>query len=532
MLKYNTKLEKVNKMSSETTTESFSQLPMRQKIAYASGQLPGSFFGSFTGQIQAFFYGYMGLRWDYIIIAQIFFAIWNFVNDPIFGVLQDRTKTKNGRYLPWIKICAPFFTIGFIILFFPPDYWRNSISGEEFQIPLLLWYMLGQMLYDTFFTIVYLAHVALMPQMTMDTNERTQIAIISSVMGLIGIAASAAFPLMYLTQPITPDMIRDFKIVVVVFGVLGLAPWYWIVKEVKERQEFIPEKDTPFWESVKCVFRNPSGRIYVIYDGISVGILNFTMGGVTFLLAYVFGQYSGRSIFDLIPYLIGPVLCFVLGLWIELKIPQKKDLKTALWYSMTMEAIGFFIAFLGVLPTVTAPLDTYQVPENLWLVSIGFSIAMLGFSGDFIYHNPMRAHTIDYDELTTGERRESVYAGVGCLLSKPMISVALAGITTILALYGLVPAEPDDPLNSGLKLAANSTWPRAIMGVGIAVFLVPAILALIGVIFWYWYPIDRKMEEEIRTKLEKLHEKKRGERLSESGSSKFTDEKLKKDKEQ
>ena len=41
-----------------------------------------------------------------------------------------------------------------------------------------------------------------------------------------------------------------------------------------------------------------------------------------------------------------------------------------------------------------------------------------------------------------------------------------------------------------------------------------------------------KMEEEIRTKLEKLHEKKRGERLSESGSSKFTDEKLKKDKEQ
>lgn len=517
----------MNDMDTDTSTSSFSKLPMRQKLAYASGQLPGSFFGSFTGQIQAFFYGYMGLRWEYIIIAQIFFAIWNFINDPIFGVLQDRTKTQKGRYIPWIKWCAPFFTVGFIVLFFPPDYWRNSISGEEFQIPLLLWYMFGQMFYDTFFTIVYLAHVALMPQMTMDTQERTQISIISSVMGLIGIAASAAFPLMYLTQPITPEMISNFKIVVVIFGILGLAPWYWIVKDVKERQEFIPEKDTPFWESVKCVFRNPSGRIYIIYDGISVGVLNFVMGAITFLLSYVIGTYSGLSVFDQIGYLIGPVLCFIIGLVIELKIPKKWDLKTALWYSMITEAIGFFIAFLGVLPTENAPLEIYQVPENLWLVSLGVSIAMLGFSGDFIYHNPMRAHTIDYDELTTGERRESVYAGVGCLLSKPMISVALAGITTTMALYGLVPANPDDPLvSSGLTLAANSTWPRAIMGVGVAVFLVPAILALIGAIFWYWYPIDRKMEEEIRLKLEELHVKKRNERLSESGSSRYTDEKL------
>jgi GPH family glycoside/pentoside/hexuronide:cation symporter len=510
-------------MSSATTesASSTAKVPMGQKLAYAAGQLPGSFFGSFTGQIQAFYYAYMGLNWQYILIAQILFGLWNLINDPIFGVLQDRTKSKSGRYIPWIKYCAPFFTVGFIILFIPPEGWR-SVYGSQYQIALFLWYLLSQALYDTFFTIVYLAHVALAPQMTMNEDERTQIAIYSAIMGVVGIALSSAFPLLYLTVPITPEKIQSFKIVVIIFGILGLFPWIWITKVIKERHEFIPKEDTPFFESIKMVFRNPSGRIYIIYDGISVGLLNFVMGGITFMISYIFGTEGGWTFWDFLPYLIAPVLCFIIGLLIELWIPKKYDIKTALWYSMIMEAIGFFIAFLGVLPSENAPLYEYAVPENLWLISLGMSIALLGFSGDFIYHNPMRAQTIDFDEVSTGERRESVYAGVGCILSKPMISVALAGVTTILALYGLVPADPSNPLAQGLVLdVATSTWPRAIMGVGIAVFLVPAILATIGAISWYWYPLDRKALIELNRKRDEMHALKRAERLTSDGQSKF-----------
>ena len=104
-----------------------------------------------------------------------------------------------------------------------------------------------------------------------------------------------------------------------------------------------------------------------------------------------------------------------------------------------------------------------------------------------------------------------------------MISVALAGVTTILALYGLVPADVDNPLATSLQLAEGATWPHAILGVGVAVFLVPSILATIGAITWRWYPLDRKALIEMNQKRDEIHAKKRAERLSENGLSKFVE---------
>jgi GPH family glycoside/pentoside/hexuronide:cation symporter len=497
------------------------KLTFKEKLSYAMGQMPGTFYGSFTGQIQAFWYTWMGLGIKYIIIAQILYGIWNLVNDPIFGVLQDRTRSKDGRYIPWIKWFSPLFTVAFIILFLPPQLWRYGTGGEQYQLSLFAWYLLSQMFYDTFFTIVYLAHVSLLPQMTMDQDERTEISILSSITGVIGIAGSAIFPLIYLTNP-TEEKIASFQIVVIIIGCVALLPWIFIIKNVKERQEFIPPKETPFVESVKCVFKNPSGRIYMIYDGISVGLLNGAMTAITFLMAWVFGlneDYNpGWGIVDLLPYLVPVVLCFGIGIWIELQIPKKWDVKAALMYSMICEAIGFGLAYIGVITSSNLNPDTFVVPSNLWMVSLGMSIAMLGFSGDFIYHNVMRADTIDYDEFMTGERRESVYAGVGCLLSKPMISVALAVVPGIIAAYGLVPVSPDDP-QTALKVTQG--FDQAVIGVATAGFLFTAILAIIGVISWFWYPLDRKALIELRANLEKIHAQKRDERLGADGLSKY-----------
>ncbi|MHA1734060.1 MAG: MFS transporter [Promethearchaeota archaeon] len=508
--------------TSGTETE---HVPFWTKLAYSSGQIPGSFFGAFMGQIQAFYYGWMGLNWLLIVVAQVVYGAWNMLNDPIFGVLQDRTKHKNGRYIPWIKRCAPLFTVAFIVVFLPPQHWRYSEGGEQYQWLLFAWYLVSQVAYDTFFTIVFIAHVALLPQMTMDEGERTQIAALSSVMGLVGVALSSGFPLIFLTDPNAPK-IAAFQVAVVVFGVVGFLPWVWIWTTVKEKQEYIPEEDTPFWESVKCVFRNPSGRIYIIYDGVSVGILNFIMTGITFFATWTLGlnadyqaRHPGWDLWSLVPYAVGPVACFVVGLWVEFQIPKKYDIKTALTYSLACEAVGFSIAFIGALPDFSLDPGTYELPPNLWLLSLGLSIAMLGFTGDFIYHNPMRADTIDYDEVTTGERRESVYAGIGCVLSKPMISVALASVTSILAAFGLL--APGRGVESQTALVPTQGYSQALLGVAVATLLVPAILAALGLVAWHFYPLDRAALAVQRVKLERIHSKKREERLDADGSSKF-----------
>jgi glycoside/pentoside/hexuronide:cation symporter, GPH family len=507
-------------------TNQFDRDPVTAKafLGYNMGALPGAFFGSIMGQIQAFYFKWMGLGWEYIIWAQILFAIWNVLNDPLFGILQNRTKTKSGRYIPWIKWSAPFFSVAFILVFFPPAMWKGG--APEVQLPLFIWYLATQALYDTFFTIIYLAHTALLPQMTFAAMERTKISVLYAILSLAGGVAAGALPLAFLTNP-TAQKIADFQVIVVIFAGLALIPWILLVKWVKERPEFMPpDKDVSMLESFNIVFKNPSGRIYIIYDGISVGILNIILTSLTFIFEWLFGLITGFprvnpnwTVMDAMPAILLLVVGAVAGVIVQLNIPKKYDIKTAIQIGLIFQAVGFFIAFIGCLPNPGNPLGFYSDPSNIWLFGAGLGIAFFGLVTDFIYHNPMRGDTIDYDELTTGERHESIYAGIGCIFSKPMISVALAIVPAILTAFGLVNTGSDPSMPT--LTVPSGDYNGAVIGVAVAALLVPSILATIGAIAWKWYPLDRKALDTMHVELSKIHAQKRSERLTDDGKSKF-----------
>ncbi len=515
--------------STESTQQvsQFDKDPVTPKevFGYNMGAVPGAFFMGFMGQIQAFYYRWMGLEPFLIFVAQVIYALWNMFNDPIFGLLMNRTKTKQGRYIPWIKWCAPLFTAAFIVVFLPPGNWRRAID-PTYQIPLFFWYLITQIVFDTFYTIVYIAHVALLPQMTMQSTERTKISVIYGLLSLIGGLGSGLLPVAFLTNP-NDDLIFWFQVFVVIFGLAALVPWYFVVRWVHERQEYLPDENIPLKTAFSFVFKNPSGRIYVIYDGVSVGILNLLLSGITFMLAYLLGLndeakapgYENWGIMDGIVPLVFLAIGAVAGVIIQLQIPKKYDIKTAIQVGLIAQAIGFTVAFFGALPAQGAPEDLYRPPSNIYLLGIGLAIAFFGVVTDFIYHNPMRGDTIDFDEATTGERHEAIYAGIGCIFSKPMISVALITLTSVMGLFGLLPANPDDP--SDATLVARAGYPNAILGVAIATLLVPGILAAIGAVAWHWYPLDRKALVELHKTLDVIHEKKRAERLGADGRSKF-----------
>jgi Na+/melibiose symporter-like transporter len=130
---------------------------------------------------------------------------------------------------------------------------------------------------------------------------------------------------------------------------------------------------------------------------------------------------------------------------------------------------------------------------------------MLGFPGDFLQHNPMRADTIDYDYWKiSGERRESLYAGVGPLLSKPMISVALAVPPALMTTFGLVYVDALGGLSPTLGLAS------AALGVNLSMTLIPGIVSLIGLLVWIkFYPLTKDVVKVMKKEVAALHEQRR-----------------------
>ncbi|MFX1427966.1 MAG: MFS transporter [Promethearchaeota archaeon] len=483
---------------SELQEVSISEIvPLKEKLSYSFASMPGTFYGGMMGVIQSFYYAWMGLLNIWITIAQIVYAIWNVVNDPIFGNKIGNTRYYNKkkgefqRYIPYIKFGAPIFSLCFALVFFPPDILRGKTSNLNIQIWLFVWYLVTQVAYDTLFTLVLIAHVALLPQMTLNQQEREKIQLLSTIFTLPAIIIGFIVPVIFLADP-TRESITQFQVLVVIIAIFGVFPYLLLSKYVPEHSEHIPDEKTPLFKSIKLAFKNPSFRVYVIYDGISVFLINMVMVSLPFYLTWVLNLLEGINI---IIFWIGPVICLLISVPIILRIANKISIKASITYYLGMLTVGsFFSFFSGIL-------------ANWILVSIGFSIFMLGFAGDFILHDPMRADTIDYDYWKiSGERREGLYAGVGPLLSKPMISVALAIPPALMTAFGLIYVEAVDGLDptKGITLAS--------LAVNMSMTLIPGIACLIGLIIWVrFYPLTGEIVKEMKKEVSKLHEQKREE---------------------
>ena len=470
---------------------------MKEKLAYSFAQMPGTFYGGVMGVIQSFYFAWMGLSTIWITIALIVYAVWNVVNDPIFGNIIGNTRYYNKkrgevqRYIPYIKFGAPLFSLCFALVFFPPDAWRGQTSDLTIQVWLFIWYLVSQIAYDTLFTFVLCAHVALLPQMTLNQREREKIQLMSTAFMLPAILFGFIVPVIFLANPST-ETIAQFQMLVVIVAIFGIFPYLILSKYVREHSEYIPENKTPLFKSIKLAFKNPSFRVYVLYDGVSVLFLNLIMVSLPFYLTWVLGPMDG---FNMLLFWIGPIICVFISIPIILRIAAKFSTKASITFYLGVLSVGGLFSFFAGLS------------GNWVLVSIGFSILMLGFAGDFIQHNPMRADTIDYDYWKiSGERREGLYAGIGPLLSKPMISVALAVPPALMTAFGLIYVDIEGGLSATQGLAAAS------LSVNISMTLLPGIVCLIGLIIWViFYPLTGKVVEEMKKEVRILHEQRRKE---------------------
>lgn len=478
-----------NQLSSEI-------VPLREKLAYGFAQIPHTFYGSVMGVIQSFYYSWMGLQNIWIVIAQVFYAIWNVINDPIFGNMINNTKYYNKkkkerqRYIPYIKFGAPLFSLLFAIVFFPPDFLRGRPNDLTIQVWLFIWYIVSLFMYDTLFTIVVCAYVALLPQMTLNQREREKIQLLCTAFMLPAVIPGFFLPVMYLADP-TPGSIAQFQVLVIIIAIFGMVPYIILSKYGSEHSEFVPEHSKGVIKSLKIALKNRSFLIYVIYDGVSVFVLNLIITSLPFYLTWVLEPMDTNMVL----FWIAPIICLIISIPLILKIAEKHSTKASLSYALGVLSVGFFFTFFAGLI------------GNWILVSVGVSIVFLAFAADFILHNPMRADTIDYDYWkVSGERREGLYAGIGPLLSKPMISVALAVPTAFMTAFGLIYSEVVGGLNPTQGMTA------AALSVNISFALLPGIASLIGFIIWVkLYPLTGKVVDEMKKELKKMHEQKRKE---------------------
>ena len=98
------------------------KVPLLSKIAYVGCYFSCIFVSNF---LLIFYTVVFGFSMAAVSALMLFSRFWDAINDPIVGGLTDKTKTKWGRYRPWLLIAAPITAVLLIMTFWAHPDWSD-----------------------------------------------------------------------------------------------------------------------------------------------------------------------------------------------------------------------------------------------------------------------------------------------------------------------------------------------------------------------------------------------------------------------
>jgi len=425
--------------------------------------------GVFAAMLTIFYQDFLGLKSIYITIVSIIYAVWNAINDPLFGFISDSTRSKKGRRIPYMRYTAPFLGLTFILIWFVP------IKANDLSV--FWWMLITMVLYDTCYTIIGLVYSALLPEISESDSIRGDLQRYSSIFSLFGIIFGFLIPDMF--KP-SSNLVQFYGAMIAV-GVIGSLCILFTTFIVKERLEFSHlDKPLDLKESIKYTFKSKSFLILTSANFMSI----FTQAIVTGAMFYV-------SIYILQVAVIIPLAIVFLGLLIG-----------SLFANVFADKIGVVKVQQILLILSGSMLCLFIiVPHSLLYILMFF--AGLGLSGPLVLTNVLFAEVADEDEIKSGVRREAAFFGVNALITKPAQSVALAIVPFLLELGHFVTQEE----NGGIPFLNQPT--EAILAIKISIGLLPGIALLVGAIILQFFPLKKQYLKEIQIKIIQIHNEKK-----------------------
>jgi GPH family glycoside/pentoside/hexuronide:cation symporter len=468
-------------MNKRENDEIKEKLPLFQTFFYGIAKFGWLLPVGFMGYLVYFYQIKIGLSWQYISIAYGIYAVWNAINDPLLGIMSDRSRHKLGRRIPYIRYGAAPFAISYIMLFLPSFF----LTGHN-QIGLFF-YLLGTLFaYDTMFTLVVIVIVSLLGEMALTATIRTKIAFISGIIGGIGTVISTLLaPVLLINEQPLLRPIDPFQVTVIIFGAIMFSSLFISSYFLKEKKEFSNIQNEPlgFIDSIKYCIKN---KPFMIIEGAifgSVFLGTFIATAISYYIDYVLDVTGWLTTLPLILFFLANLVGSFFFSYTVGKIGLKKSL---LYFSIPILCIGLFLILF---------------PNNIYQAIPPIILAGFGEAGVALALDPLIMDTADFDELKTGKRREAAYFGINALITKPAESVATISLTGLLAAFSFV-----QPIIDDWGIAYPQPQPAiAIFGIRFLMSIFPMIIVGISAIFVYFYPLSGKKYEEMKLEVKKLH---------------------------
>ena len=470
------------------------------KYVYAmSGMGRDMMYALYANFLIVFLTDALGLpNWQLIAVGTIIAVarIWDAINDPMMGTIVDNTKSKYGKFKPWILIGAISSAIVFFILFQDLD-----LSGTSFVVVFGILYVLSGMT----FTMNDISYWSMYPSFTTDPKERESIGSLARIFASIGMFITIALvPIIY--QNWSGGPIQAFSILAGVIAsifVISQVIVFFFVKQPKNKIAEADTKKTTLKDMVKVIIKNDQLVVIIIAIFLfNCGYFITTSLGIYFF-NYDFNKYGGIEFTLFSAILAVSQLTALIIFPMLMKHMSRKKLFTI---SVIMIVIGY-VLFMSV--------GYIFIPKNMLFIGLAGLILFSGQGFIQVLVLVMLADTIEYGQWKLGTRNESIVFAINPFVTKLATSVQVFVVSITLAASGLNEnvinpltearqLNPDMTTEQARAMISSNVTPEMLLQLRSAMIIIPLILIVLSYfIYRSKYKIDADFYQKITHDLEK-----------------------------
>ena len=441
-------------------------------VLFSFGEIGLQFGWTFLGTYLSVFYtDVVGLTPLAVSIIMLVARIWDAVNDPMMGVIAERTRTKWGRFRPYIGFAAPILA-AFIILCFTNPFGGGASSARITYAAIT--YIIAGMVY----TAVCVPYAAMPGVMTKSANERTKLNAGRSFgqnAGMIIINACSAGLLLFFSGttdvPNGRGYLMTAVIYVVIMVVMLLACFF------SSKEQIIPTREevrVPVKTTVKTVLSNKYLLVVVLMMALYMTAFMGRISVMAFYCIYCLNDFKLIALLMTIPSIGGLAVSFIvpaLSRWL--------GKRNVFMFSVFVQAASLLVVFLTPFQNIGAIIAAHVV----------FGIFNMGFAPSL----SMMSDAVDYQDLRTGVRTDGTAFATYNLAVKLGNAVGGGLFVLVMGAFGYV---------------ANQAQSKAALGgINLVVNLIPAILFLLAGISSLLWRISDKQADEVRAQIEARNQK-------------------------
>ena len=406
-----------------------------------------------------------------LMIARVFDA----ANDPFMGVVVAKTNSRWGKFRPWLFTGTILNAFVLYALFAAP-----AVSGKALMIYFAVMYILWGVTY----TMMDISFWSMIPAVTSTVKDRENLSVVGRTSAGVGYALINVFTVMAVSKlggGIERTGFRLFALIIAILFVIFILFTCFTIREQKEENM----QTTSVKEMFKALFNNDQAIVTVVTIVLINSALYITSNLLIYFFKYDIGGTTWKDAYTLFTSVGG--ISQILGMMAVYPILRSKLSNTIIFkLGLCLAIFGYAFLLALCLLGYSSVLTMLMVPGVMIFVANGILTVLT---------TVFLANTVDYGEVKTGHREESVIFSMQTFVVKAASGLAVFITGVSLDLIGLT---SKDGLGEGI-----STFSSPLLGLRLLMTILPMIgLVLALVLFTRKFILTDEKAEQIRKQLE------------------------------